>query len=1158
MMVAGILSLFAAVTLSSILCEQASAAAYEQLPLPSGTFAEVGEEVQLGGASGMAANSSGVGGVPAGTVYVATKAPPEVTFQIARFSPLPDGGLKFSEAWEVNPTGGPYQRCGPDVEDPKTKEHVACVPRPVGSAKDIDVDVDQKTGNVYTFSTTGVPVGAATIVEYDALGDEIARFGLKAVPGETTALSPSKIHDSPYPGGIAVGPGGLVYVFDVNVPDDFYHRVMMFQPKPGNPTEYEYSGQSHDIGAGVLGASEYPTAPVTDADGNVYVIGGEEFIEEYEPAQPDSAICIFGFKKGGLTAIAVNRVLGEVFFYTYKDRLIHQLASCEAGTFNEVGTVSVAPPRDNLYALTVDPVRKVPPSRPAGVLYGAAPGPVSGLGKGEPGKTSLGYIVAPVAEHPPSVESAWVSGVMSTTAELHARIDPNGVETRYVFQYITDTAFEELGGFLGASEAPVGGAVLGSSQSPLDAAALLSGLSPNTEYRYRVLSKNCLEVEEGSVCEDVSAAQSFRTDEARPAGPPDHRGYELVSPPEKQGGQVLPAEPATKSCGIIECKPGIFWERFPMQSSPDGKAVVFEGMPFSTQGAAIENEYVARRDEGAGWRTTTLSPFLQGAGVSQGYKAFDAALSEGVLYQIDPALSPLAPPGYANLYLQPTVSLAPLSPLMEEAPPNRSPGFSGSNNFSIRYVAASADLSRIFFEANDALTPETPVAPAASDGGVGKNNLYEWNDGQLRLANVLPGNAEAIPGASWGAGNAHAISDDGSRAFWSFSGQVYVREDAEITKAVSSEGLPDPGKFLAASRDGSKVLLSNGHLHEIGGEEGTIDLTQGSGGFQGVVGESEDLSSIYFVDTAVLTGEEENGYGAKAQAGQNNLYAWEAGSTAFIATLGTNDSPAWSSFRSSRMGEASPSGGWLTFISHAPITGFGNIGPCAVSGGGETLTIPCPEAFLYDSATGGLVCASCSRSNSRPLGPTVLRVIKGATDSLPQPRYLTDSGRLYFDSQDSLVAADTNGNVEDVYQYEPGGIGSCIRPDGCVSLISGGREAADSNFLTMDSTGDNVFFTTRDRLVPADEDDLIDLYDARVNGGIDRESELPAKGCGDSCLPPTSVEAEPPSSSKISGSGNFKPKPRCKKGKAKRHGRCGKKPGHGKHKRPARHREDSR
>ena len=119
---------------------------------------------------------------------------------------------------------------------------------------------------------------------------------------------------------------------------------------------------------------------------------------------------------------------------------------------------------------------------------------------------------------------------------------------------------------------------------------------------------------------------------------------------------------------------------------------------------------------------------------------------------------------------------------------------------------------------------------------------------------------------------------------------------------------------------------------------------------------------------------------------------------------------------------------------------------------------PDEEVFLYDASTGRLVCASCNptarrslnaawgvrhqaprgrpRAARRPSGnlgePLARRVAPGLDVQLTgggpvcayQPRYLSNSGRLFFDSPDALVPAATNGK-EDVYEYEPDGVGSC-------------------------------------------------------------------------------------------------------------------------------------
>jgi hypothetical protein len=1171
-----------------------ASAAYEQVGIFSGSLTppvEKGvfpEEVQLAGVGGMAVNITGAGGVPPGTVYAATRASLDEV-RIARFNA--DGS--FSEAWLVKSQAVPLELCGPDAPSPPAPEpETPCPPRPTGQSGGFwDVDVNQATGNVYVFiAGAGLEAGADTIIEYNADGTEvISRFGKLAPGGATTASTPDQVHSSDAPGGLAVNSAGEVYVFDLNGQDNFYHRLMVFKPKtPGDYTEYEYAGQSKDIGAGFLNQSEYPLRPAVDSAGDVYV-AGEDYVQKYDPAQPSKPICEREVKSGGITAITVNPENGEVFYFSYKKvggkKKLHQLSPCSEGTFAEPDPfgVEVSPERDDIYGLAFNPIRKFDPSRAPGVLYGAAPSPIPGTGgTGQPGASALGYIFAQVQEDPPIVESESVSHVTSTTAELGTEINPRGSETSYAFQYISDAAYEEAGeSFTGVAEAPPGGALLGGGQIPLSAAVALSGLAPDTEYHFRaVASSHCSPKKEpAKVCEGAGEAEVFRTFPVQAPGLPDNRAWELVSPVQKHGGQVIPADPEVNSCGnFFGCKPGGAYRHFPMQSSPDGEAIVYEGSSFSPgEGAFIENEYLARRSA-SGWQSTNLTPSQLESKGGLGYRFFNEGLTEGLLEQVSPALSPAVPPDYANLYLQPTGDPLALSPLLTDtplnytAPFNRVSGAVGPDRLKLTYAGASADLSRVFFEANDALTEASPFAPEAIDGGAAKSNLYEWAGGRLRLVNVAPENTEAAPGAAFGSGTLlksgyqnipvsvvpHAISEDGSRIFWSSEvGQLYLREDGETTKAI-----PDPGLFLSASPDGSRVLLSNGHVYDLE-TEATTDLSEGKGGFQGLLGQSEDLSRLYFIDTAVLD-ETPNQEGAVAKAGQNNLYAWEQGSSAYVATMSPQDQPGsggggflssgdWTPAPSLRTAEASPNGRWVTFLSQAPLTGYDNTGPCNEdSGTGEFLITPCSEAFLYDSATGKLTCASCNPANTRPLGPSTLRLILGAKGSLPQPRYLTDEGRLYFDTQDSLSLSDTNEGVEDVYQYEPEEVGGCKREAGCVSLISAGREAIDSNFLAMDETGKNVFFTTHDQLALKDKDDLYDLYVAREGGGIPAETEVARSECqGEACVAALSPPNDPtPGSSSFEGAGNVDEKKAAKKHKHKKKRKQAKKHAH---KRAAKH-----
>ena len=214
----------------------------------------------------------------------------------------------------------------------------------------------------------------------------------------------------------------------------------------------------------------------------------------------------------------------------------------------------------------------------------------------------------------------------------------------------------------------------------------------------------------------------------------------------------------------------------------------------------------------------------------------------------------------------------------------------------------------------------------------------------------------------------------------------------------------------------------------------------------------------------------------------------------------------------------SPNGRYLAFMSDRSLTGYDNVDASPEADGARD-----EEVFLYDASTGRLVCASCNPTGEPPHGvfdhqgsareagllvdhPGIW-ANRWLAGSLPgwtfngfydpsahyQPRYLSNGGRLFFDSADALVpqvAASTreeivNGRptqvgVENVYEYEPAGDGSCAGEPGCVSLLSSGTSTAESAFLDASENGGNAFFLTSAALVSADTNKADDIYDARV------------------------------------------------------------------------------
>jgi hypothetical protein len=174
-------------------------------------------------------------------------------------------------------------------------------------------------------------------------------------------------------------------------------------------------------------------------------------------------------------------------------------------------------------------------------------------------------------------------------------------------------------------------------------------------------------------------------------------------------------------------------------------------------------------------------------------------------------------------------------------------------------------------------------------------------------------------------------------------------------------------------------------------------------------------------------------------------------------------------------------------------------------------------------------------------------VMFSGRDGAHQPRYLSNSGRLFFNSHEALVPQDVNGTW-DVYEYEPPrageeGEGNCTtstqgpgdvydpNAEGCVGLISSGESSEESAFLDASENGGDVFFMTLSQLVPQDVDHSVDVYDAH-----ECTSKAPCFPAAAETPPPCTTEAsckaspEPPpsiygapASATFSGPGDLAP-----------------------------------
>jgi hypothetical protein len=791
----------------------------------------------------------------------------------------------------------------------------------------------------------------------------------------------------------------------------------------------------------------------------------------------------------------------------------------------------------------------------------------------------------------PVVEEVSVLNVAGTSATFQAKIDPEGSETTYRFEYGTSAAY--------GSKIPIPDGIVGSGSAGITVSAHPQDLSPSTEYHYRVVALVA------SRSETVVSADGVFT--TQPAGGefalPDGRQWELVSPPNKRGALI---EPLSR-------------EGVPIQASVDGGGITYDTNVPTEQGAQgyVSTVQVLSERGAQGWSSRDISPprsALVGANVvGPEYYLFSGDLSSSLLYPAGEDTSKIE--GSTSTLLSdrasentPYVRRESLCDAPASASECYTPVLTGKEGFAD--VPPGTQFGGYFEHGRSGYNQGVAISGASPDmrhvvietnfGG----GIYEWSAGlppaeALQLVNVLPEGevhvarhptvGEITESGVLGA-SGHAISDDGSRIVWvqpeeSEAHAIYMRDMVRRETVRLDTPGPKPDKqFQIASSDGSRVFFTEGegdHLLyecEIVEEAGKMkcdrtDLTP-TGGVQRVLGASEDGSYVYFVANGVL------GDGAQHGATQGNcrgfqqmpsgatcnLYEYHDGETTFIATLSGEDEIDWRP-PARRTARVSPDGRFVAFMSQRSLTGYDNRD--AFSG------MPDMEVYLYDSLSRRLACASCNPTGSRPTGVEVgefqrpggkhvvnlVDVEGGAgkayggglfgqenwmaanlpggvgvgSGSLYQPRLLSDSGRVFFNSSDALVPQDVNGQ-EDVYQFEPVGVGSCSSSsqtfhesaNGCTSLISSGASPEESGFMDASEGGGDVFFLTASRLTSQDYDSGLDVYDAQECSVsvrcIAQPVSAPPCSSGDSCKASPSPQPSifgSPASATFAGAGNI-------------------------------------
>ncbi len=705
----------------------------------------------------------------------------------------------------------------------------------------------------------------------------------------------------------------------------------------------------------------------------------------------------------------------------------------------------------------------------------------------------------------PSVEEEFAQGVSSTSATLHAKINPGGSDTTYRFEYGTSQAY--------GSRIPVPDQALGFGKEGVSVASHVQGLEPSTTYHYRVVAINP-EGEEGG------ADQTFTTQPA--VGTPvsaNGRQWELVSPPTKHGALVEP----------------ITYSGSPVQAAADGDA-----MSFATDGPTEKTPEGSRSPEmteilstrgPAGWSPKDIqlpsqSVFGLGIGIGQAYRLFSTDLSQSIVEPREgtPLLSPEATE--RTLYLRDSAS-ALFKPLLRAENVAKGVKFAGSD----RFQDATPDLSHVIIES----PPLTENAVKASP----EQSVYEWTNGQVKLVSILPDTTvpPRATAGSTGPGPAHtflvgqnaanAVSSDGSRVVFQTedyerNSHIYLRDtiSEETVQLDAPQGGPASGSsengwFEGLSSDGNHVFFAydeqltkeshaqhekpdlyefnvepgpklTGHLTDLSVDPNSGEAADVQGGIPGA---GEDGSYVYFVAQGRLTNEprlgclaelsvtereaEEKSQEGRCRAirGGDNLYVSEpdaanpAGrTTAFIATLTPADEPDWLFNPSERTSRVSPNGRYVAFMSDASLTGYDNVDAAGYekeelpAGSGKLVNIekegrPVPahdeEVYIYDASMGRLSCASCNPTGERPTGI----IEPGGIAGHRAPRY------------------DSYGNWQ--RQWLAANVPAWTGMTAYVAIYQ-------SRYLSNDG---QLFFNSSDALVPTDTNGQVDVYEYIPAGG---------------------------------------------------------------------------
>jgi hypothetical protein len=935
-----------------------------------------------------------------------------------------------------------------------------------GGVKDIAVDSD---GNLYVINNQS----------------ELLRYPpTKYEPG-TGEIDYTKTPDKVGPSSFATFMGLAIDAANQHVFTSDGHTIVEYS----SATE-ENKVIDETIGAGIISQPYGIGLAVDAAKGLVYVsdykhsgsIPDPSVIRIFELKEPhaevgaiDGSTTPEGKFLGGFFSVAVDEGTGNVFVYDGEgENVVYE--------FTKDGEYISTIDHNFSYVFGAEIAIDNGENSPNGVLnpfgrYLFVPSNPSGTGHS--------FAFGPPEECTPVIKGPSVTGVTESEADLQAEINPCNLETTYTFEYTTQQRFDEEG-FAGASVAGEGQIAAGLAPVPVSAA--VTELEPGTAYRFRVIASN----EAG----DAEAEAQFSTYPAISIPPcpndgvrtgsaallPDCRAYELVTPPDTN---------ARTPMGIGRL--GTYFAT--RAASPAGNAVSFEiqggTLPGGEgTGSFAGDPYLATRGD-EGWGTAYVGPSGGEAPAAlPGSNSPDQGYS---LWSTAGGLGSAAIEGKQTNYVR--------YPDGHSALVGR--GSLGTDPRAVGRLISGGGGHIVFVSGAEGEAVQLePNAPPA-----GTKAIYDRTADEItHVVSLLPGEVTPLEGEN---ATYEGASLDGRGIAFSIGKKLYLRFDNQETYEAG-----ESVTFAGIAEGGARIFyLEGGDLFAFDAEaEETIQFSES--GDVTPVNVAAEGTAAYFVSLSVLTGGEENPDGATAQPGEENLYLSREGAVNFVGTVTQRDVEGelkgepigglglWTTaVGSSQYGvpgrfaedpsRTTPDGSVLLFESRADLTGYDPEGHA--------------EVYRFDSVGHVLQCISCNPTQAAAASDASLQSIRQSQLD-PEPfssngyvaNIRSDGRRAFFQSSEPLVPTDVD-RLQDVYEWEDQGVGSCIQPGGCIYLISSGQSNRNDYLYAVSDSGNDVFFRSPDLLLSADRDETPSIYDARVEGGFPNP---PSSVCeGEGCNP---------------------------------------------------------